>query len=527
MWQHLLETALLGTEKKALDAAHLPEEIRNFLHDRHAHDPELKYLETVSLVHFYREAGKMPARYMGTWDEQIIDESKPIAAPVLLEIFSKLDSVDYQVKENLFNRWLNVLIDHGYIISPELVTRVLKTGDNFSQQTRAKIVEVIGNKGAWVLSHSNDLKYKPPVAQDHLWQEGTHTERKNYFLAMRGSTIAQSIIMLRATWQEESVVNKKSFLEIIRETSATEDLSFVETLYETEFKFHAKEKKTEKECRRILSSILLNHPQTTLYNDTAAKIAAYFTKGKKGLVGFVTGKDAVVFTVPEEDDSFWNADTMAQTYGLETKNIDIARYNYAGQFWLSWFIETMPMVFWSQPFAQDYKQLLDHFLDNEKHQVKTGGEVISIYQEAFIDNAKHHKDAALAKALVQRLNPQKAMSLLSIMRVEDYEAYVHKNKYVGDVEILLNGPFDHDHSWSLSFSQDVIARAYEMVLQNTATPMVGKVIAQFVHKDARADLLRYHEKARDTNTYDVWNRHIFQPVYTTIDVRNLIDAHKK
>jgi hypothetical protein len=386
---------------------------------------------------------------------------------------------------------------------------------------------VIGNKGAWVLSYANELNYKTPVAHEHVWQEGTQQERRNFFVAMRKSDPSQAVAMLRSTWEHESVVTKRSFLDILYDLSVVEDISFLEDLIDTEFKYQAKEKKTEKECRRIIATILLKHPEAKLYKATVARLSDYFSKAKKGLVGFVTGKDQITFTLPTEDDGFWSAQNMEQVYGFETKNIDIAIYNYPSQFWLSRFIAYLPMSFWTGQFG-DYEKLLDHFLGDEKYKTKIRGEVLPIYEEAFMENAKYYRDRELASALVQQLPPTKVITVLALMHFDAYESYVKKNRFMGDIEILLNGPFDHDHPWSVSFSQQVIAHAYEMASQKTTTPMLGKVIAQYINKDAYKELLRYHEKAREAGTYyDLWQNHVFQPVHTALEVRNLIDSFKK
>jgi hypothetical protein len=529
MWQQLLEIALLGTEKKPLDITVLPPDIGEFLTTRHHDDPEAKFLEAAALGYYYRAAGKMPEKFTGEWDDTVIEESRDLAPSSLQDIFSKLETVDYHLRENLLNLWLDVLIEKQYIISPELITKLLSAGNNFSHQTKSKIIQVIGNKGAWVLSYSNELNYKQPVAQDHVWLEGNTSDRKNLFAAWRKSDPSQSIQMLRSTWQEESVVTKKAFLEIIRDSATLSDLSFAEELYENEFKYQPREKKTEKDCRKILADILLKHSETKLFTATAATLVNYLGKSrKKGIVGLVTGKEQTTFMLPETaDDGFWNVQTMEQVYGFETKNYDIAIYANVNQLWLALLLEVLPMNFWTGQFDGGHEDVLACFLDHGKFQTTINGNAVPVFLGSFYNNARFHQDTELASLLVKRVTAHASIPLLKYLRQEDYESYVKKNNYYADYDVLLNGPFDHHHSWSLTFSRQLLSHVYEQAIQNNqASLMTGKVIAQFIHRGVYPDVIQHNNRAKDHVNYNTWNKNIFEPVHSALEIRALIDSHK-
>jgi hypothetical protein len=502
----------------------LQEEIRDYLASRHSDDPELKYLEAVSLTYFYNAAGKTPQTFAGTVDENIIEETKRVAVSGFLDIFNKFETIDFQLKEGLFNRWLSVLIDGGKIVSPELITKVLKTGNNFSQSTKSRITEAVGNKGAWIISHSSEWKYKPAPKQESLWAEGNQHDRKNLFIAVRLRDRQQAIALLQSTWASESIVNKRGFLEIIKEDSSNSDVPFLEELIENEFKYQPKEKKTERECRRTLVEILLRYQESKIFKATSSELTKYFSKAKKGILGFV-GREQTVFVLPEAEDAFWNASTMEQTFGLESKNFDIAVFAHANQYWLSCFLHFVPFDFWINPFG-DIKSALDHFLEGEKYQAKIAGKTVRIFVEAIVENAKTHGNKELAWNLVQRLDGVNTVQILAVLSEANYESFVKKNKFLGDVEILSNGPYSGDNSWSLSFSQQVIVHAYELSSQLAAPPSLGRVIAERSHKDSHSELLRLNDKAREQAFYDSWNKNIFLPVHAILEITNLIDSHK-
>jgi hypothetical protein len=276
----LNETALLGTAKKALDLQLLPEAVRQALEAR-PEDPEREFLEVNAYLGFYNLAGRLPQKYTGTWNDQVIDEQKAIAPADLLQLMSNFELIDYQLRESLLNAWLNVLIEQKLIVNPGLVIRLIQQGRNLSNRTKAKIVEVIGNKGAWVLQYDPSLNYAVPAVGSAQWQDGTTQERKQLFADLRKTNPAESIELLRSTWATEPIVSKKMFLEIIQQTATLSDVPFAEELYNTEFQYRAKEKKTEKECRRILTAMLLKYPSSALYLQTADSLRHYFFGQRK------------------------------------------------------------------------------------------------------------------------------------------------------------------------------------------------------------------------------------------------------
>ncbi len=386
---------------------------------------------------------------------------------------SNFELVDYQLRESLLNAWLNVLIEQKLIVNAELVIRLVQQGRNLSNRTKAKIVEVIGNKGAWILQYDPSLNYAVPAAGAVQWQDGTTQERKQLFATLRKTSPAESIELLRSTWATEPIVSKKMFLEIIQQTSTLSDVSFAEELYNTEFQYRAKEKKTEKECRRILTAILLKYPSSALYQQTADSLRQYFTKGKKGILNIVTQRESTAFNLPDKEDAFWSTTIMEQRYGMDARVYDIAVYNTAIQFWLSYFLEYMPMEFWAGFFDSDYKRMLRYWLTESQYQTTINGKTVSIYASAAISNVQHHHDKKGAGVLADLLAPGAALPVLSVMDVADFEAYITKHQYFANDDQLSSGPFTHEHAWSLKLSEKVIQAAYNLCLQQQNISAIG------------------------------------------------------
>ncbi|MBL0743686.1 DUF5691 domain-containing protein [Chryseolinea lacunae] len=525
-WKNLIDIALLGTDKKTLDVRVLPEGIAEFLELRHAQSPELKLLEAAALTYFYETSGKLPPKFEGEWNDAIIEETKAVAPEEYLALFGRIQLTDYQIREKLLNLWLDVLIKKDQIINSDRVTQLLTEGSGLAIQTKDKILSVIGNKGQWALSLTPEYNYKKQTLDLSLWHEGTSQERKNLFTGLRRTDPGKAMELLQSTWATESIVNKRSFLDVVLETSSAADIPFAEALMAGEFAHTAKEKKTEKECRKLLASLLLKYPVSALYQTTTAQLTPYFAMEKKGLTGWVSGKQKVTLTLPEQDDAFWNAKHMDETFGLDVKGIDSAWFQYPSLFWMSHFLEFIPRDFWITFFNNNTADWVQYFLERETFRVTISGRKESIYKQALLGNLQTHRDTTLARPLLWDMPVTEMLDYFKYMHPDDFEALIEKYGYYGDADVLASGPYGPELSWTLLFSQKVVEKAYHQATQSFPNAMLGKVIAQFADKKVHGDLLRYHEKIKGSNAYDLWNRVIFEPAHHALEIRIRIDDYK-
>lgn len=524
MWQHLIEIALLGTEKKALNTEVFPPEIQASLGKSHA-DPEQTYLEAAALCCLYLEAGKCPPQIKGEIDETIVEETLDYAPAHFSEIFKQLDNAHYRFKEKLCNLWLDAIIRKNLIVSPDIIIDLLGLGNSFSEITRTKILKVIGNKGNWILSLQSAFQYNQPLRDELVWAEGSSSERKNLLLKFLRINGGEAIELLKTTWEQEPLVNKRIYLDLIKDFRTPEVIAFAQHLNECEFAFNPKEKKTEKECRSIVAEILLGSKETILHQSTINKLTLYFSsEKKKSFLGLVL-KGQTEYQLPEESDAeFWNAANMEQTYGFEGKNYDISKFNNINQFWLSSFIEAIPARDWLSGALSNYNDFLTCFLDNEKFKIKVKGKDQPVFLPAIMQNAQKFSDNELALSLLNRLPATEAIPLLQHLKPEEFELFIRKNKYYADSEILQSGPYSVEESWSSSFSAYILSSIFDLAMQasNTNLNSLGLVMAQYLHTDAYDTLQKYQDKANGSTFYYQWNTSIYEPVNSVLQIRKLI-----
>lgn len=526
MWQHLIETALLGTDKKALSPEVFPDEI-NAINSGVSHDSETSYLNMLSAGYFYLEAGKLPAKLISEPDTTIIEETQPFTSGQLAMVFDLIENLPLKLKEPLLNNWLDVVISNNEILPVATAIKLAIAGNSYVETTKSKIPRVIGKRVGKTLAYHSTLRYGESIKEAFSWSEGNLSERKALLSNLLTTNQAQAVELLQSTWAQEPIVNKRAFLDMIRtckvQSGAT--IAFSQALYDNEFAFQPKEKKTEKECRRILAEILVQSDDSPLHHQTLLTLEGYLTvQKKKGFMGLLMSKQQMSFQLPPEEDGFWNGNNMERTFGFEPKNYDIDAFQTLTQSWLAGILEFIPMPIWVSQHFGTYAVLMTCFLDDEQFHIKRDGKSISIFRDSLVQNAIDYGDKLLALELLPRVSAEKALPLLRMVDASDFEAYIKNNNLFDDEKALEAGPYAQTDHWSAAFSEYVLKSILHKAVNNQYMNLssLGVVLARFVHPSVQPILERLTAQASNSALSHHWQTHIHQNITTTIDIKTRI-----
>ncbi len=525
MWQHLKEIALIGTDKKVLDEDLLPEQIKNLMTGSHLTSAEEKFLQTCSYATFYQEAGEQYSLIGHDIDLPIIKESLQVGEKEILQLLFEIENLDQTVKESLLNFWLDTLIENHWIINADTILKILKMTNGFSKDTKRKVVNVIGEKGKWILSI--DTTYQFPLLKEDsmVWEEGRLEERKAYFEEKRKYQNEDTLSLLMSTWKTESIAAKKGFLGIISETYQQSDKEELTLLYQKEFSYKTKEKKGEREARELIVATLLGDTTSELYQQTTTQVSKYFgTKKRSGMLGLV-GADQVVINLPEEPDDFFTVDIMEQRYGIDPKNYDIGLFEDPKLYWLSLFLTWIPFHFWAGFFKKGYKEALWYFLGESDFKIKVEGKLKPIFREALVQSAKKHKDKELATQLISELEMEHSFELFSLLEKETFESYAIRKKWLADANLLAAGPLDNHEYWSPAFSKELIMNTYGIIETTyyNVLQQLAKLAAIHLAPESEEVLDKYNEKAKGSKDHKLWDKHFYQLVKNSLKIKKILN----
>lgn len=524
MWEQLVNTALLGTDKLTFDETLLPESLRQALTDFSNDDPEARFLKTAALAHFYKEAGKMPNRFTGNLEVEIVEEEAQWAPVQLSEVLNEILEIHSYYRNDLLELWFDKLIANQQLIQPKQVVTLATIESTLPQKFRPKILKVAGNRGKQILAYKTDISQWQTASDETVWQEGRLAERRELFTNLRQQNAQKALELLESTWAQESLTDKKAFLEVIKATFQPTDVPFLENSY-PEFSFKSKERKGQKEGRATLAALLLRNEKTEVYQQTQEGLQPYLQTGKsKGLVSWIVGRQTPSIQLPEVEDDFWNAALMLSRYGFDTSP-DAAVFPTNSLYWLSCFIEVLPFEFWMKHLEKDLEPCVAYFL-SDAFKVKIEGKSKSALRTSLLVNAQQYKNTALTETLMKVTNFDEQLVLLPILPPANREAFIIQQKWVLNLTWLEAGFGNGHDNWSVEFSNHILKEVHEAIIlkNNYLSEQIGVLMARYLHPSSLTFLQTTTHFPTQANGYFInhWQKWFVEPIQKYIEIRNHI-----
>src|SRR5688572_20509252 len=127
IWDQIINTAMLGTDKRTFGASTLPPELASavVLIQNNTTDKEEQFLQTASLVFNYRQCGVLPLQKEGVTIAKADREEKQYCSPLAMQTLK--DILDAE-SNSLLQFWLQLCKTKARIINPELIPLLLNVG---------------------------------------------------------------------------------------------------------------------------------------------------------------------------------------------------------------------------------------------------------------------------------------------------------------------------------------------------------------------------------------------------------------
>lgn len=228
-WQHIINTSMIGTDKKTISPAELPgvlHEPANIIFENGATDKEEKFLQIASLVLGYRQCGVQPLKKEAISLPVADAEAKPYCSHTALQVLKDILS-----EENipLLQFWLQHCAAKGQVVQPDMIAALFEIA--VAQKPLQPLIAVCGGKrGEWLCSFNPAWNFSAAQSPEELWQTGTPDQRRTVLKAKRNTDPAAAREWVQQVWPQEDAATKASFLEILEHNTSHEDIAFLEPL---------------------------------------------------------------------------------------------------------------------------------------------------------------------------------------------------------------------------------------------------------------------------------------------------------
>ncbi|MFK7971628.1 MAG: DUF5691 domain-containing protein [Bacteroidia bacterium] len=523
MHQHIKEIALLGTDRRSIDPELLPASIAKRVTSQEGEPDRL--LCALAYGSFHKEAGIIPLDFSDDWAEETV-EVLPYTSTFACDILEDILKQEHTNKNRLLKLWIQAIAENKALVKPAYVLPLIKAGATLDRASRELVVAIIGKRGQDLLQYYPGMKYDTgEQTRNGLWEEADAAERRTLFDEILQQNPEQADELLRADWPQEHVRDKLAFLKIISKNLHEASLPLLIHIYKSDFEGVSLKRKTDRQCKRLLCSMLATLAYKPLLNELNRALSPYIsTKSSGGILSKLVGKKAKTFTLLKDGDSFWDGDIMNTLLGLEPQNPHADLFDEDVLYWFAEMVAILPFDFWKNILGRDTEDTVAYFFQDTQFLSKTAGKPTLILKQALIDQAILSKNQQLIQALSQHLPIDDAEPLLPHMSQVDFEAYITSQKAFLYFKLIANRPFTPENTWSNRFAENVLRAIRAKLGQGKHYVSVeeGYQMGTRFPVSSLPFLHAVSKRSQHERWFDYWEQCIQRPIAITAQLKQRI-----
>jgi len=419
-WQHIINTAMLGTDKPMPARNDLPADIAEIdalIDAIDELDKEDRFLHKAAVISNYRQSGFVPLPKpeitLAVADTETLPYCSAQAAAVL-------NGVLEEDNDWLLKYWLEHCAAKAQLLKPEMLPAVLDKARTVTG-LQPLVIACSGKRGEWLSRFNPDWRYFNSIPEDELWQNGKPEDRLKAIKAIRQNDPAKALRLVRETWEQENAAAKTELLKALAINNSAGDLPWLESLSVE------KSQKVKDEAMNLLklipgSSIIQKYEEVLRQSVTLSK--------EKGLLGLMS-KTAIRQKLPDTIDESIFKSGIEKFTGSKSSISDEGYIIYQ-------LISHVPPSFWQQQFEASAAEVVDYF---DKY-AKTLAPALGLAVVRF------NADDWIPYFMDQ---PQFYPKFLNKLSSKDQEKYLLRF-FVQDSSNIIQHALKSNHEWGPAFT---------------------------------------------------------------------------
>ncbi len=401
-WDTIINTALLGTDKKQLPAAELPaalQEIAELVAAQPGIDREEQFLHLASAAFNYRQSGAMPLQKEITGMPVSAAETLPYCSTLALQALKDILEED---NNTFLTFWLQHCTHARRLVPPDMIPLFLDKAAQHKPM-RTLVTQVCGRRGEWLSRFNPRWQFMADTSQEDLWQTGTAEQRKTLLKQLRQQEPAKARELLAQSWAQENANSKADLLKQLTGTVTAGDQEWLESL------LAEKSAKVKEEALNLLKQL----PGSLVVKQYWQLLQQAITlKKEKALLGMVSKTSLQVASPTATDDSIFKTGIEKLSNNKEFTDEEFIVYQL---------IKYIPPAYWETHFATTPENILGYFQKEKEHKK---------YLPALVNAVLQFNDARWAISFMQHsavfyidiipLLPQEQQDYYSLRFFEQY-----------------------------------------------------------------------------------------------------------
>ncbi len=432
MTSHIQQIALIGTDR----APQLPPQPDWMPDPPEADDPATHLLHRLSMARAAERAGQRAQPVADLQLPQPIEEGSPYCSPLAVQLWR--DIVELESKFPVFEqRWLDLCAQRGQVLAPEILVEVF----HYCTPKRMAVLRpyaarVAGARGTWLAQQYEKWKFALATNYLDLWRTGKPTERTDALVAARIFAPDTAQLMLRSTWEKETPADRRKFVDLLLPELAPTDAPLLQFLLDTITAKPGHNKTMAiQETKRILVSLLLALPESTLAIEWTALLSTYFKGGQLQL--------------PSTDDAFFHPERMVDLLGFDPKlPIEV---------WFSNLSPIVPPNIWQKAAQAAPSAVFEAIFEKKYNYAISKVEILG----HFVQGTIRTKNTEWAELLLFKGINTQTIELMAALPPERRETLLMEGNISPAAQQLVWGSPVLHFPWSAAFSHWALRELYQ------------------------------------------------------------------
>lgn len=430
-WEHIIDTATLGTARKQLSADAFPPAIAAILPQLQEDDPESTFLAVAAVAMGYRQAGIVPlADGGGATVSVCASEQHSYCSDAALQ---SLYRVLEEKSEALLQLWLSLCAERQCLIPPIALPSVLNEAVS-RPQFRTAIMACAGERGQWLIEQNDNWKPLKATPVEEQWETGTIGERARLLYQMRKANPQQARERLQSTWESESAQAKVEFLHALRDTISDSDRTWLEGI----------EGERSKKVKEEIVGLLRRIPTSAVVQQYAAYMMRCLSVQETRTLGIVK-KKVLAYTPHTPDAALLAA-------GIE--ELSSSKEYTDEEFWLYQVLGNTPPALLEQHLQHEPATIIELFQKTKGYQK---------FVQAIAQATVQHRDTRWARELLAHADTA-SVGLIAILPEQERETFLLQWFYLAPAD-MTHLALQQQAEWSIPLAQRVLAHTCESVYQ--------------------------------------------------------------
>lgn len=425
VWEEIINTAIIGTDKKTINAASLDIELQTILEQLETkdEDKERVFLNVCAMISNYRKAAFIPASIVVDDIQLCASESfEYCSASAVAALQAILDDDN----KSLLNYFLKKCQSLNLIIPPYFLNQLFEKAEK-EEQLRTSVVSCFGERGKWMAKFNNDWEFdKTALNNQDIFDHGALEDRKKVLKAWRVISPSEARVAIEKVWSQEQAAVKLEFLKILEDQLEIEDEPFLKLCLKE------KSQKVKDLALYLLKKLPASFIVEEVWNFVKPLVQIEKSSSFLGLINKESLEIKLNFDIPEH----------FKSYGIS--HIDADKEFTEKEFTMHQLIEIIPVWYWEEHFKLSPLEMLTLF--NKSDQTKK-------YINALALSCNSYQSLAWALVLYKNFNS------LCLSAVKDFdmktkqEIVLSEKEYLQDIYLILN---DEYAEWDLNFALNLI-----------------------------------------------------------------------